>query len=103
MGAAAAVIMMKEKELVAHLREAGATSSATAKRLDTMRVDFGGVAFRRLQRRAVVREASPGLWYLDEPSWEALRGIRRRMLLILLVVLLAGVAAAYFTGTVRGS
>ncbi len=42
----------------------------------------------RLRRHAVLREASPGLYYLDEPSWQAVRGMRRRMALAMLLVVL---------------
>jgi hypothetical protein len=42
-----------------------------------------------------LREASTGLFYLDEPSWQALRALRRRVALIgLLIVLFAAVVFA---------
>jgi hypothetical protein len=52
-----------------------------------------GLAFRRLREHAVLREAEGGRLYLDEPSWQALRAIRRRMAMVMmtLVVVLGGV------------
>jgi hypothetical protein len=88
MGAtAAAVIIHKEKEIVAAFRGAGATSPNHA----TTSAALGlheGLAFAKLRRRAVLREAGAGRLYLDEPSWEALRATRRRMALTLLAIAL---------------
>ena len=42
-----------------------------------------------LRRRAVLREAGPGRFYLDELSWEALRRMRRRMALLIGLLVLA--------------
>jgi hypothetical protein len=96
MGAAAAVMIRKEKELVAHFRQAGATSPATAKSLSALRIDGEPFALRRLRRHAVIREGATGAWYVDEPSWEALRSSRRRMaLLLLFLAAMIGVAAFY--------
>ncbi|MES2305175.1 MAG: hypothetical protein V4558_06695 [Gemmatimonadota bacterium] len=94
--AAAAVIVRKEKELVAHLREVGATSAETARSLSSMQVNQESFAFRRLQQRAVVRQASSGGWYLDELSWEAVRAMRRRMAMLLITVVVVGGLMAYF-------
>lgn len=89
---AAIVILRKQEDLVEHFRHAGATSSATAKSVDELGVDTRMV-WHGMLRRAVVREASPGRFYLDEPSWEAMRGRRRRRVVIVLgVVVLALVA-----------
>jgi pyruvate/oxaloacetate carboxyltransferase len=35
-----------------------------------------------------LREAEPGHFYLDEPSWTALRALRQRMALMLLLLVL---------------
>lgn len=99
MGGVAAVIIRKEKQLVAHLREAGATSPERAKSLSSMQVDAESLGFRRLRTRAVVREASNGGWYLDEPSWAAVQGIRRRLVMVLVVLVLLGGVAMYFTAS----
>lgn len=85
--AAAAVILVKEKHIVAAFRQARATSPAAAKTPAAIGVDER-IAFQRLRRRAILRETEPGRFYLDEVSWEALRRMRRRraMLIGLLVV-----------------
>lgn len=95
MGAvAAAVIIRKEKDLVAHFVQARAVSVATAQAPATLRIDQG-LAFRRLREHAVIREGAPGTFYLDEPSWEALRRTRVRIVtVILLVVLTLGISMA---------
>ncbi len=74
-------------------REAGATSPASAKRLDDVHVGHG-LALRRLRHRAVIREAQPERFYLDEEVWVALSHTRRRVsvaVLVLIVVLIIGV------------
>jgi len=94
MGAAAAIIIRKEKDLVTHFRHARALSPATAQRLGALGVDEG-TALRRLRNRAVIREATPGAFYLDEPSWLALGRTRRRLILVALVIVVAmGIATA---------
>jgi hypothetical protein len=42
----------------------------------------------------VLREAGPGLFYLDEPSWEALRRFRRRVVVILAALVIAAALLA---------
>ncbi len=90
MGAtAAAVIVHKEKEIVAIFRDAAALTPASAKTPVMLGV-HEGIAFRRLRGRAVLREAGQGRLYLDEPSWEALSAMRQRLaiMMISLVVVL---------------
>jgi hypothetical protein len=48
------------------------------------------ITFDKLRKRAVVREAGPGTYYLDEPSWDALRALRRRLGFMLLLAVLLG-------------
>jgi hypothetical protein len=93
MGAvAAAAIIHKEKEIVANFRAANALTPAAARTPASLGVPEG-LAFRRLRGHAVLREAEGGRLYLDEPSWQALRAIRRRMAMVMmtLVVVLGGV------------
>lgn len=93
MGAvAAAAIIHKEKEIVANFRAANALTPAAARTPASLGV-HEGFAFRRLREHAVLREAEGGRLYLDEPSWQALRAIRRRMAMVMmtLVVVLGGV------------
>jgi len=70
--ATAAVILLKEKHIVAAFRQAGATSPSAATAPATIGV-HQRLAFKKLQARAVLRETEPGQFYLDELSWGALR------------------------------
>ena len=85
--AAAAVIIRKEKDLVAHFRQAGAVAVSSAKSPSELGV-HERMAWERLIERAVIREAAPGVYYLDEQSWNALRRMRQRMAIVLLSILL---------------
>jgi hypothetical protein len=72
MGAAAAVAIMrmKERQLVDDFRAVGAVSPSTAQSYAAM--GFGEArAVKRLHDRAVIREAAPDLYYLDEEVWIA--------------------------------
>jgi hypothetical protein len=93
--AAAAIIIRKEKDLVAHFRAAGAISPATAMTPDALGV-HQRLAWERLVTRAVIREAVPGSFYLDEPSWVALRRTRRRLAIVMLVVAVSLAAFVFF-------
>jgi hypothetical protein len=78
--AIAAVILRKERELVDLFRSAGATSPSTARSLNEVGVEQAW-PLSRLRRRAIVREAAPGRYYLDEEVWTAMRGMRQRIVL----------------------
>jgi hypothetical protein len=59
-------------------------------------------AVKRLARRAIIREAGPGLFYFDEDVWQAVRGMRRRMALLLLVsVIIVMLVFLYGKATVQ--
>ncbi|HEX3866504.1 MAG TPA: hypothetical protein VHV78_07105 [Gemmatimonadaceae bacterium] len=90
--AAAAAIIRKERDMVAHFRQHNALSPATAKTMTELGVHPEFV-WTRLVRRAVIRESAPGLYYFDEPSWNARNATRRRAALIALIVVLALFAA----------
>jgi hypothetical protein len=92
---AAAAMMKKERELVSHFRQAHAVSPPTAKTLSELRIDEG-LALRRLRSHAVIREAAPGAYYLDELSYEALQAARWRMLMVVLVFSLIMLIAMFF-------
>ena len=91
MGAAAAVILMKERQVVEAFERAGATAPSAGRSPTDLGVDPNGVGWRRLRRHAIVREASPGteLYYLDVEVWQATRRTRRRVLAVVLFVMLA--------------
>jgi hypothetical protein len=88
-------ILRKERRVVEHFRQAGALSPATARSLDDVH-EHHRIGLRRLRRRAVIREAQPDRFYLDEEVWEALGRTRRRVSLVvlaLIVLLFIGVLA----------
>jgi hypothetical protein len=88
-------ILRKERQVVRHFRDAGATSPSSAKSLKEV-PEAHSLGLRRLRRRAVIREAQPDRFYLDEEVWVALGRTRRRVsvaVLALIVLLLVGVVA----------
>jgi len=100
MGAAAAAIIIKrEKDLVEHFRNAGATSPQRAQSPGALGVEDDNLIWRILVERAVIREGAAGAYYLDEPSWEAL-GRRRRRMAIIIGVFVIGLALFFFGVTV---
>jgi hypothetical protein len=99
MGAAVAAVLVKERHVADAFQRAGATSPERAVVPDDIGVDLGGVGGRRLLRHAAIREGSAGRYYLDEPTWVAVRSTRRRMVFVLLVIV--GLVALYFM-TVAG-
>ena len=90
--AVAAILALKEQQLVEHFREHGALSTATARTLNTLSIS-DDEAFRSLRVRDVIREGSAGAYYFDEASWTAVRSARRRLRTVLLIVA-AGVLIA---------
>lgn len=86
--AVAAILALKEKQLVEHLRGQGALTAATAQTLSALSIS-DDVVFRRLRVRAVIREGAAGAYYLDEPSWAAVRSTRRRLVTLALIVMTA--------------
>ena len=95
MGAAviAAAMRRREQEVIEDFRAAGATSPDRAQSYTAIGLG-DSLAMRRLRNRAVIREAGPGVFYLDEEVWTAVRRTRMRLaitVLAILAVLLAGV------------
>jgi hypothetical protein len=101
MGAAVAVILLRERQIAEAFERAGATAASRGRSPAELDVDAGGTGWRRLRDRAVVRESSPGsgLYYLDTEVWEAVRRTRHRAALVLLVVMLVGLALVVMGGT----
>ena len=98
MGAAvvAAAMRIREQEVIDDFRAAGAISPDRAQSYAA--VGRGGsLAVRRLRNRAVKREASPGVFYLDEEVWAAVRRTRLRMAMVLMAIL-----AVLFVGVALG-
>jgi hypothetical protein len=89
MGAPAiiAILRRKERDVVDDFRAAGAISPSTAQSYTAIGLG-DSLALKRLHNRAVIRETSPALYYLDEEVWTAVRRIRRRIGLVMLIVVL---------------
>jgi hypothetical protein len=88
MGAAvAAVVLRKEREIVDVYRRAGATNPGAARSLEELQLEPGFIP-NRLVRSAVLRETSDTRYYLDEPTWHAMRIRRHRMLFVVLGLIL---------------
>lgn len=97
--AIAAVIRRREREVVDDFRRNGAISPTTAKSLQDVGLSDSWPV-RRLQRRAVIREPEPGIMYLDEEVWAAVRRTRHRVALLfgaVLLLLLIGIALGVIT------
>jgi hypothetical protein len=102
-GAAAAIAIMrrKERDVRDAFLSARAISPATAMSLETVGIEES-LAVRRLKKRAVIREAAPGLFYFDEDVWEAVRSMRRRLALVMLgTFILIGMVLLYGTVTMK--
>jgi len=95
MSTVAAVILAGERRMVNRLRMLGAVSPARAKTLEELGVSRG-VILRRLRERAVIRDAGGGRYYLDEPSWAAVRRSRRRAIHLAWVIALIVILAVLF-------
>jgi hypothetical protein len=87
---------MKERQVVDDFRAAGALTPSTAQSYAAL--GFGEArAIKRLHDSAVIREASPGLYYLDEEVWIAVGRNRRRR-----GVIVASIFALIFLGLAVG-
>ncbi|HJR58941.1 MAG TPA: hypothetical protein VJ813_06085 [Vicinamibacterales bacterium] len=95
MSTVAAVILAKERRMVNRVRMLGAVSPQQARTLEELGITRG-VILRRLRERAVIRQAGPDRFYLDEPSWEAVRRSRRRAIHVLGVIALVLLFAVLF-------
>jgi hypothetical protein len=98
MGAAvAAILIRREKEIVDDFRAAGATSRESAQSYTAIGLGES-LGLKRLRERAVIREAAPGTYYLDEEVWTAVRRTRRRVATVFLLIL-----ALFLLGVVVGT
>jgi hypothetical protein len=88
-------ILRRERKLVRRFREVGATTPASARTLEELHLRRG-VGVHRLRNRAVIREAEPDRFYLDEEVWEAIGRTRRQVsiaVLCLIILFLIAVVA----------
>ena len=81
--------------MVARFRAAGAVDAARARTLEELNLERG-LILRRLRERAVIRDAGGERYYLDEPSWAAVRRSRRRAIHISWVIALIIILAVLF-------
>jgi len=99
--AAIAVMRKKEHDVRDAFRSAGAITPANAMSLEAVGIEET-MAVRRLKKRAVIREAAPGLFYFDEDVWEAVTAMRRRMALLMLgTVILIGIVLLYGSAAMK--
>jgi hypothetical protein len=84
--AIAAILRRREREVVDDFRAANALSPATAQSYTAMGLGQT-LAVKRLHDRAVIREAAPGVYYLDEEVWAAVRRTRRRLATVMIAIL----------------
>jgi hypothetical protein len=101
MGAAAvaAAIARRGQEVIDDFRAAGATSPDRAQSYTALGIGES-LAMRRLRNRAVIREAAPGVFYLDEDVWAAVRRMRHRVLGLFLLIV-AVVSIGIFLGIIK--
>jgi hypothetical protein len=95
--AVAAILIRREKEVVDDFRAAGATSRESAQSYTAIGLGES-LGLKRLRDRAVIREAAPGTYYLDEEVWTAVRRTRRRVATVFLLIL-----ALFLLGVVVGT
>jgi hypothetical protein len=85
----------KERDVRDAFQSAGAMTPANAMSLESVGIEET-MAVKRLKRRAVIREAAPGLFYFDEDVWESVNAMRRRMaILMLAAVILVAIVVLY--------
>ena len=94
--AAAAIIIRREKDLVAHFRSHGAVDAAHAMTPVALGVEQR-FAWTILHNRAIIRDGAPGTYYLDELSWEAAGRRRRRVAVIALIGVLVALVLSQLT------
>ena len=97
--AAAAILRRREQQVIDDFRAAGATSPDRAQSYTAIGLG-DSLAIRRLRNRAVIREAAPGTYYLDEEVWAAVRRTRQRLVITMLSII-AVLAIAALLGLIK--
>lgn len=103
MGAEAAIAVMRRRERQVRdaFQRAGAIDPGTARSLEEIGVDES-MAFRRLHRQEIVRESSPGCFYFDDETWEAVRATRLRLgLMVVVAVVIFLLVGLYASSAAR--
>jgi hypothetical protein len=93
--AAAAILIRREKDLVAHFRNHGAVDAAHAMTAVALGVEER-LAWVVLRNRAIIRDGGPGTYYLDELSWEAAGRRRKRVLVVVIAAVAVALIATQF-------
>jgi len=97
--AAAAILRRREQQVIDDFRAAGATSPDRAQSYTAIGLG-DSLAIRRLRNRAVIREAAPATYYLDEEVWAAVRRTRQRLVITMLSII-AVLAVAALLGVIK--
>jgi hypothetical protein len=97
--AIAAILRRREQEVVDDFRAVGAISPKTAQSYNAIGLG-DSLAIKRLRNRAVIREAAPGTYYLDEEVWAAVRRARQRVAIVI-VSMLALVLLGILLGIIK--
>lgn len=85
-------ILRRERTVVRRFREAGATAPGAARTIDELHL-HKSMALHRLRHRAVIREARPDHFYLDEEVWDALGRTRRQVSIAVLCLIILFIVA----------
>ena len=93
----AAALRRKERAVIDDFRATGAISPSTAQSYTAMGLGET-LAVKRLYDRAVIREGSPGKYYLDEVVWTAVRRTRWRIAFVMI-----GIIAILLLGFLAGT
>jgi len=100
MGATAVAVAIRaaERRVIRRLHDAGARTAATAQALpDARRLEARRL--EHLKEVGAIREAAPGLYYVDAAAYAAYRGDRRAVALgVAITALGAALLLALFTG-----
>ena len=95
--AAAAAIAVARRRVFSHFFAANAVTPENATPFVTDR-RLQQRQFERFRASGVIREAKPGLYYVDVPAWNAWHGaVHMRLRIVLLAVLLVIGALLLFT------
>ncbi|HEY2824053.1 MAG TPA: hypothetical protein VGI83_00765 [Gemmatimonadales bacterium] len=91
--AAAAAVAGRIRHIIRAFQDGRATSPNSARSLADLRVDHG-MLVRRLRENGVIREASPGTFYLDEAALAAWQQRQRTIAATILALVMLGLLAA---------
>lgn len=94
MGAEAAIIAMKIRQIINRFLEAGAVSPEKAVTKEEIQI-HNYLIFKKLTRKGVLVEAGEGRYYLNQERLALYLGNRRRILLMVLVLIILALLIFY--------